>query len=166
MSGPQGPEKKKTWGREQNVCVRTQGATQKGHPLQTKGSWRNAPGSRGAGEITQSCPLRRDHLLGLSRKSVAANATEGENKNHKREAQKHPCRLASKKGPRNGRAGSSPVSSRRIQKTRGAQNGTPRKHQEAGRTAKKAIKQTRRDKKKKTKPVRVGVSCYYLIFVS
>ena len=64
---------------------------------------------------------------GPSRKRVAANATEGENTNNKREAQKHPCRLASKKGPQKGRANSSPTSSRRIPKTHGAQNGTPRK---------------------------------------
>ena len=55
-----------------------------------------------------------------------------------------------RKGPRKGRASSSPISSRRIPKTRGAQNGTPRKtprsrtHGQNGRN-----KQMRRDTKKK-----------------
>ena len=43
---------------------------------------------------------------------------------------------ASRPKTRKGRASSSPASSRRIQKTHGAQKGTPRKRQQKGRTAK------------------------------
>ena len=59
------------------------------------------------------------------------------------------------------------MSSRRIPKTRGAKNGTPKKRQEAGRTAKTGDKpRAAGQKKEQTKQVRVGVSCDYLIFLS
>ena len=101
-------------------------------------------------------PLRCEHLLGFSRQSVAAKR-KGEKKNKAEEAQEDPCRLAfQEKGLRRGeRTNSSPISSRRIPKPRGAQNGTPRKtprsrtHGQNGRN-----RQKRRDTNKEKKPAR------------
>ena len=73
-----------------------------------------------------------------------------------------------RKRPRKGQASSSPVSSRRIPKTSGAQNGTPRKtprsrtHGQKGRNTKCGGTKKEREQ---TKHVRVGVSCYYLICI-
>ena len=112
--------------------------------------------------------LRQPRKL-VSRECVAAKQKR-ENEKQGQEAKKHPCRLASQeKGPRKGLASSSPVSSRRIPKRRGAQNGTPRKTPNIGMQPKRAINQARRDKKREQEQqtqVRVGVSCCYLIFVS
>ena len=109
--------------------------------------------ARGGRRAPRAC-RRSSHWLGLLVKRVKPqNKTKGENTNQGKEAKKHPCRLASQeKGPRKGRASSSPVSSRRIPKTRGAQKGTPRKtprsrtHGQNGRN-----KQVRRDKTKANK---------------
>ena len=76
------------------------------------------------------------------------NTTEGENKNNRKKQPKHPCRLASRERPQKGRASSSPVSTRRIPKTRGVRNGTPKNHQEARRTAKKGDKPSAAGKNK------------------
>ena len=68
-------------------------------------------------------------LVGV--KGAAKTTTEGENKNNRKKRPKTPLPpRVQKKGPQK--------STRRIPKTCGAQNGAPRKHQEAGRTAKKA----------------------------
>ena len=105
-----------------------------------------------------------------SKKCAAAKQKRGKGKTRTREAQQNPCRLASQeKGPQKGRASSSPISSRRIPKTPGAQNGAPKKRQEAGRTAKKGETTSaagHKNKKGTSKKVRVGVSCYYLICIS
>ena len=109
--------------------------------------------ARGGRRAPRAC-RRSSHWLGLLVKRVKPqNKTKGENTNQGKEAKKHPCRLASQeKGPQKGRASSSPVSSRRIPKTHGAQNGTPKKtprsrtHGQNGRN-----KQMRRDNTKRTR---------------
>ena len=112
---------------------------------------------RGAGEI----PFTHRHLLGFSRQSVAAKQ-KGKKKNKTRETHEDPCRLASQE-----KASEGP---RRLPKTPGAQNGTPEKRQEAGRTAKTGgtDKSGRTQKRKITRKTSAcaGVSCYYLSFVS
>ena len=113
----------------------------------------------GAGRRAPRACRRSSHWLGLPVKRVKPqNKTKGENTNQGKEAKKHPCRLASQeKGPQKGRASSSPVSTRRIPKTRGAQNGTPKKtprsrtHGQNGRN-----KQTRRDNTKRTRQSKTG----------
>ena len=106
-------------------------------------------------------PLRCDHLLGFSRQSVAAKQ-KGKQKNKTRKTHEDPCRLASQE-----KASEGP---RRIPKTPGAQNGTPEKRQEAGRTAKTGgtDKSGGTQKRKRTRKTGAcaGVSCYYLNFVS
>ena len=116
---------------------------------------------RGAGSTTRGYASYDDGSATSSWcEKKPQNTTEGENKNNRKKRPKHPCRLASRKGPQKGRASSSPVSSRRIPKTRGAQNGTPTKTQEAGRTAKKGEQTSAAGQKKeqeKATQVRVGV---------
>ena len=137
------------------------GATRQGAPPEQNGSWRYAPGvpvtqnqtletkqcrtrrgptlrprgappsphsGKGAGEITRFSPLRRDHLLGLLENAWPQNKTKGEKQKPRTRSQETPMPPRVQKG--------ASVSSRRIPKTRGAQNGTPKKRQEAGRTAK------------------------------
>ena len=148
--------------------ARAQGATRKGHPLQTKGSWRDPkPNTRNktiATEGGDQPSALEGHPLALTRARAGGRARspvlalfgeitysgflekawpqtqqKGKTKTTK---EKHRNTLAAsrpKKGLGRGEASSSPVSSRRIQKTRGssrriqktrgAQNGTPRKHQ-------------------------------------
>ena len=94
----------------------------------------------------------RDHPLPTSvrsptraSKSVAAKQNKrGKRKTRTREAQENPCRLASQK-----KASEGP---RRIQKTRGAQKGTPRKTPRSRTHGQKRAKQkARRDTKKNRK---------------
>ena len=88
---------------------------------------------RGAGEIPFT-HFGEITYSGFLDKVWPHNKTKGEKKNKAREAQQNPCRLASQeRGLRRGERAQAP---RRIPKTRGAQNGTPKNHQEAGRTAK------------------------------
>ena len=78
----------------------------------------------------------------------AAAKTKGENKKPQKE----------------GASELKPAISRRIKKTHGAQNGTRRKHQKQGRTAKMGHKPTatgQKEKRKRPQQTRVGVSCYY-----
>ena len=114
---------------------------------------------RGVGKTT----LRVSETTpGLSRKRVAAKRKRGKRKQNKRNTRRPlpprvPRRKASE-GPR------------RIPKTPGAQNGTPEKRQEAGRTAKtggteKSGGTQKRQRTRKTGACE-GVFCYYLIYIS
>ena len=97
---------------------------------------------RGMPRATTGPPL----LVGVKKPQ---NTTEGVNKNNrKKNDQNTHAASRPEKGPRKGRASSSPVSFRRIPKTRRAQNGTPTKTPRS-RThrQKRAKKQMRRGKK-------------------
>ena len=127
----------------------------------TKAQKRRGPTLRARGAPLALTRARggRDHPLPTSARSptraekVCSRKTKqkGKKNNKAREAHENPCRLASKKkGLR--------TSTRRIPKTHGAQNGTPKNRQEAGRTAKTGKEQTRRDtkrEKEQAKQVRV-----------
>ena len=77
---------------------------------------------------------------GFPEKAWPQTQQKGKTKNHKSTEVPLPPHIQ--------KGSSSPASSKRIPKTHGAQNGTPRKNQEKGRTAKWAINQQRRNKKK------------------
>ena len=72
---------------------------------------------------------------GLLEKMWPQKEQKGKQKPQKRNTET-PLPPRVQKGPRKGRTSSCPASSRRIQKKHGAQNGTPRTHQEKGCTAK------------------------------
>ena len=96
-----------------------------------------------------------------SRNRCGRKTKQGEKENKAEEAQENPCRLASQeKGLGKGeRTSSSPISTRRIPKTHGAQNGTPRKPPRSGTHGQNGRnRQKRRDTKRRkgtAKQVRV-----------
>ena len=94
---------------------------------------------RGVGKSTRRVS---ETTSGPSRKGVAAQRnTRGKRKQGKRSTGKPLAASRPKKKASEG--------SRRIPKTHGAQNGTPKNHQEEGRTAKTGETKKRRDTNKK-----------------
>ena len=110
---------------------------------------------RGVGKTTRR--VFSETTPGPCRKRVAAKTKQrGKNeKNQTQETRKHPCRLAALASKTRGlRTGT-----RRIPKTRWAQNGTPKKTPRNRMHGQKGRK-TKRGGTKKTKPVRAGAFCY------
>ena len=113
---------------------------------------------------TRGCPLRLESLLGLLEK-VCGRKTERNGKKTKQSTRSRetplPPRVRRKRPQR---------SPERIQKTPGAQNGTPTKREKKGRTAKTGEQtECRGDtdkKRKKTQSACGGVPCDYLICLS
>ena len=118
-----------------------------------------------SGEEPGRSPLStsvRSTYSGLQKRAAATKQKAKTKTKHK----KHRNTLAAsrpKKGPRKGQATRTPKLQENPKNARGPE-WHPRKHQETGCTATKGDKPTAAGQKK-TKPVRVGVYCYYLIYI-
>ena len=126
-----------------NTRQKTKNSTRRGPTLRPRGA-PPGPHSGEGRDVERPGPAVGRAIGGPSSKTCEA-AKQNRRGETKTKHKKHGNTLAAsrpKKGPRKGRASSSPISSRRIPKTRGAQNGTPKKRQETGRTAKKGDEPT------------------------